>query len=307
MHDTLKYLDERPNHRQYPPGRTVLRMVYAYQREFRPCRSRTTRWFTARGRWLEKMPGDDWQRFANLRLPLLTATCTANRARNSCSWAANGASGKQWKHDDSLDWHRSVVRRTAGTAAARLDLNRVCKSEPATHAGDCFNDGFRMGRLLRLGLERHEFLRKSQNGREAILVICNFTPVPRNGYRVGVPHDGFWKELLNSDADVYWGGGMGNQGGVWADQLGWHGRPYSLNLTIPPLGVLFLPFFRPAYRKWLETTPWTRRKPLPVGAGCAWDGKISSSPRRRACRSGYPACSILWQRSRSWRAAIWSP
>ena len=83
------------------------------------------------------------------------------------------------------------------------------------------------------------FLRKSQNG-ETVLVICNFTPVPRCGYRVGVPHSGFWKELLNSDADIYWGGGMGNQGGAWSDPHGWHGRPFSLHLTIPPLGVLFL-------------------------------------------------------------------
>ena len=118
------------------------------------------------------------------------------------------------------------------------DLNRLYQNEPALYEGDCFNDGFEWVDCTDSASSVMSFLRKSRNG-ETILVICNFTPVPRSSYRVGVPHGGFWKELLNSDADVYWGSGMGNQGGSMADPHGWHGRPFSLHLTIPPLGALF--------------------------------------------------------------------
>jgi 1,4-alpha-glucan branching enzyme len=236
MHDTLKYLEREPIHRKFHQGELSFRMVYAYSENFVMPLSHDEV-VHGKGSLAEKMPGDDWQRFANLRL--LYGYMYGQPGKKLLFMGCEWGQWRQWNHELSLDWHQIGYPPHGGMQRWVADLNRLYKNEPALYEGDCFNDGFEWIDCSDSASSVMSFLRKSQNG-ELVLVICNFTPVPRSGYRVGVPHKGFWKELLNSDADIYWGGGMGNQGGAWADSNGWHGRPFSLHLTIPPLGVLFL-------------------------------------------------------------------
>lgn len=235
MHDTLKYLERDPIHRQYHQGELSFRMVYAYSENFVMPLSHDEV-VHGKGSMVEKMPGDDWQRFGNLRL--LYGYMYGQPGKKLLFMGDEWGQWQQWKHDSSLDWHQLGYAPHGGMQRWVSDLNRLYKSEPALYEGDCFSDGFEWIDCSDSSSSIMSFLRKSQKG-ETILVICNFTPVPRGSYRVGVPHGGFWKELLNSDAEIYWGGGQGNLGGVWADQHGWHGRPFSLHLNIPPLGVLF--------------------------------------------------------------------
>ncbi len=239
MHDTLKYLEREPIHRQFHQGELSFRMVYAYSENFVMPLSHDEV-VHGKGSMVEKMPGDDWQKFANLRL--LYGYMYGQPGKKLLFMGDEWGQWQQWKHDLSLDWHQLNFPPHSGMQRWVGDLNRIYKNEPALHEGDCFNDGFEWVDCSDSASSVMSFLRKSLNG-EMVLVICNFTPVPRLGYRRRlrtVTHGASGAEMLNSDADIYWGGGMGNQGGVWADQHGWHGRPFSLNLTIPPLGVLFL-------------------------------------------------------------------
>ena len=119
------------------------------------------------------------------------------------------------------------------------DLNHLYRSEPSLYEGDCHPGGFEWIDASDTASSVMSFLRRADDG-TSVLVVCNFTPVPRFDYRVGVPHGGYWRELLNSDATVYWGSGQGNAGGATADPESWNGRPYSVKLVLPPLGVLFL-------------------------------------------------------------------
>ena len=236
MHDTLKYMERNPIHRQYHQGELAFRMVYAYSENFVMPLSHDEV-VHGKGSLLEKMPGDDWQKFANLRL--LYGYMYSQPGKKLLFMGDEWGQWQQWKHDQSLDWHQLDHPPHQGMLRWVTDLNRLYKNEPALYEGDCFPDGFEWIDCTDSGASTFSFLRKSLDG-EVILILCNFTPVPRTGYRVGVPHGGFWRELLNSDADVYWGGSQGNIGGVMADAAGWHGRPHSLTVTIPPLGVLFL-------------------------------------------------------------------
>jgi 1,4-alpha-glucan branching enzyme len=146
---------------------------------------------------------------------------------------------REWGHDTSLEWDvlRYPVHR--GVQAWMEQLNRVYRSEPALHALDNTVDGFEWVDCNDNATSTISLLRKSEAPQDTVLVACNYTPVPRVGYRVGVPHGGYWRELLNSDGREYGGSGMGNLGGVQAEEIPTHGRPFSLNLTLPPLAALF--------------------------------------------------------------------
>lgn len=236
MHDTLKYMAREPIHRQFHQGELSFRMVYAYSENFVMPLSHDEV-VHGKGSLLEKMPGDDWQKFANLRL--LYGYMYGQPGKKLLFQGDEWGQWQQWKHDLSLDWHQLNYPPHGGMLRWVSDLNRLYRNEPALYDGDCFNDGFEWVDSNDSAASVFSFLRKSRDG-QYVLVICNFTPVLRHNYRVGVPHGGFWKELLNSDSEIYWGGGNGNLGGVNADQHGWHGRPWSLHLTIPPMGALFL-------------------------------------------------------------------
>jgi 1,4-alpha-glucan branching enzyme len=146
---------------------------------------------------------------------------------------------QQWKHDGSLDWDQTHHWPHEGIQRWVADLNRVYSEEAALHEMDCRPGGFEWVDCNDSAAGVVSFLRKTQSGHRQVLAVYNFTPVARMGYRVGVPAEGFWKELINSDAADYGGSGVGNYGGHDAQQQPWHNQPCSLSLNIPPLGVVF--------------------------------------------------------------------
>jgi len=149
---------------------------------------------------------------------------------------------REWTHDESLDWHLLQYSPHSGLRRWVSDLNRVYRSQPALHQVDFSSAGFEWIDCNDVENSVVSFIRKAHNAEDIVLVVCNFTPVTRFGYRVGVPSPGFWKELLNSDAKEYGGSGQGNLGGVEAEPIPFHGRPYSLSITLPPLAALFFKF-----------------------------------------------------------------
>jgi len=158
----------------------------------------------------------------------------------------------EWSHESGLEWNLVRYDRHQKLQRWVADLNRLYRSEPALHQGDCMDQGFEWIDANDADNSVLSFLRKSvpqaghphpnplPQGEGEILVVCNFTPVPRRDYRVGVPRGGFWRELINSDSEAYGGSGWGNLGGVEAEAVPFHGRPYSLNVTAPPLSAVLL-------------------------------------------------------------------
>ena len=186
---------------------------------------------------LDKMAGDDWQKFANLRL--LYGSMFAQPGQKLIFMGGEFAQWAEWNHDRSLDWHLTQHAPHSGMQQWITDLNDVYRSEPALHELNCDPAGFEWIDANDSQQSVLAFVRKSQGAKDLVLAICNFTSVPRVDYRLGVPRGGFWKELLNSDARVYWGGGMGNLGGVSAEDIPSHARPCSLRVTLPPLSIVF--------------------------------------------------------------------
>jgi 1,4-alpha-glucan branching enzyme len=235
MHDTLTYLRREPIHRQYHHNELSFRMIYAFSENFVLPLSHDEV-VHGKGSLLQKMPGDDWQQFANLRL--LFGYMFGQPGKKLLFMGGEWGQRHEWRHDSSLDWHEAAHASHAGVQRWVADLNRVYRTEPALHEFDCRPAGFEWVDCCDSASSVISFLRKGK-GPERLLVVCNFTPVPRFGYRVGVPHCGYWQELLNSDASIYWGSGLGNAGGCHADPVPWHHHhPCSLNLTLPPLAAL---------------------------------------------------------------------
>jgi 1,4-alpha-glucan branching enzyme len=186
---------------------------------------------------LAKMPGDEWQKFANLRL--LFAFIHAQPGRKLLFMGGEFGQWNEWNPDTSLDWH--LVRdgsRHQGLQNWVADLNRFYRSEAALHQTSDDGENFEWVDASDAELSTFSWLRHSRAG-ETLLIACNCTPVPRHNYRVGVPAGGLWLEMLNSDARQYGGSGQGNLGGVEASPFGWHSRSHSLTLTLPPLGAVF--------------------------------------------------------------------
>jgi 1,4-alpha-glucan branching enzyme len=237
MHDTLQYLHRDPIHRRYHHNELVFRSVYAFSENYVLPLSHDEV-VHGKGSLLGKMPGDDWQRFANLRL--LLGWMYAQPGKKLLFMGAEWGQGPEWRHDGSLDWDLLSYPPHSGVQKWVADLNRLYRDEPALYEGDCTPAGFEWVDCSDAGHSVLCFLRKGIATAESVLVVCNFTPAPRWGYRVGVPGGGFWRELLNGDAKVYGGSGMGNLGGVTAEKSSWHGQPFSMPLTLPPLAVVFL-------------------------------------------------------------------
>ena len=236
MHDTLDYMHHEPIHRAYHHNQITFRQLYAFHENFVLPLSHDEV-VHGKGSLLGRMPGDDWQKFANLRL--LLSYMWAQPGKKLLFMGGEIAQWREWHHEESLDWHLLQYAPHEGVRKLVEDLNRMYRAEPALFERDCEPAGFEwvdcadwQGSIL-------AFLRRGK-GADAVAVACNFTPVPRIGYRLGVPFGGIWRELLNSDGESYGGSGMGNFGGVAAEEIPTHGRPFSLNLTLPPLGAVFL-------------------------------------------------------------------
>ncbi len=237
MNDTLRYFQNDPVYRKYDHGQLSFSLIYAFHENFILPLSHDEV-VHGKGSLIDKMPGDVWQKFANLRL--LYAYMFGHPGKKLLFMGDELAQWKEWDHDRSIDWHLLQWPDHHGIKQLVSDLNALYKSEPALHQVDFDWEGFEW-------LELHDwensvlaFLRRGKDPSEFIVVVCNFTPVVREGYRIGVPIGGYYREILNTDADRYAGSNAGNDGGAWAHPFAWGGRPFHLNLKLPPLGVLFL-------------------------------------------------------------------
>jgi 1,4-alpha-glucan branching enzyme len=236
MHDTLSYLAEDPIHRKYHHGELTFRSVYASSEHFVVPLSHDEV-VHGKGSLLAKMPGDEWQKFATLRL--LYGYQFAVPGKKLLFMGAELAPWAEWNHDVGLDWGLLDHGSHAGVARWVTDLNRVYRSEPALHRLDTEPEGFSWLRHDDAETSILSFLRRDGEGREAV-VVCNFTPVPRSNITLGVAWDGWWTEAVNSDAVEYGGSGVGNLGGVEAQPVPWHGWPRTITVTAPPLGCVIL-------------------------------------------------------------------
>jgi 1,4-alpha-glucan branching enzyme len=236
MHDTLKYVEQDPIHRQHHHDRLSFGLVYAWSERFILPISHDE---VVHGKHslIDKMPGDRWQKFANLRA-YLTFMWT-HPGKKLLFMGCEFGQWREWNHDTELDWHFLQYADHRGVHTLVGDLNRLYRSQPALHEQDCQPQGFQWVIGDDSGNSVYAYLRWSKEG-EPLLVVANLTPVPRHGYRVGVPFSGKWAELLNSDAGVYAGSNVGNGGGVMAEEIRSHGQPASLELELPPLGVVIL-------------------------------------------------------------------
>lgn len=237
MHDTLQYFSTDPIHRRYHQNELTFRAVYAFTENFILPLSHDEV-VHGKGSLVGKMPGDEWQRFANLRLlySYMFATPGKKLLFMGCEFGQVG----EWSHESSLDWHVLRYPVHAGVLELMRQINRVYADEPALHQLDLDPRGFEW-----IDANDHEqsvisFLRKGSAPDALIAVVINCTPLPRHNYRVGLPAAGFWRELLNSDAKEFGGSGQGNFGGVETTLAPWNGRPQSVTLTLPPLGALYL-------------------------------------------------------------------
>ncbi|HPA59427.1 MAG TPA: 1,4-alpha-glucan branching protein GlgB [Synergistales bacterium] len=237
MHDSLKYMSKDPVFRKYEHDSLTFSAWYAFSENFVLPLSHDEV-VHGKGSLLGKMPGDEWQRFANLRL--LFGYMFAHPGKKLLFMGGEFAQGMEWDHDSSLDWHLAGEGYHAGVKRWVEDLNRVYGEERALHELDCSHEGFRWVDARDSGNSVISFLRFGRDRKGAVLAVCNFTPVPRYGYVLGVPFGGRWREILNSDAGLYGGSGTGNLGGVEAEGEPSHGFPWRVTLTLPPLGVVFL-------------------------------------------------------------------
>jgi 1,4-alpha-glucan branching enzyme len=237
MHDTLEYMSQDPVFRKYHHDKLTFRMIYAFHENFVLPLSHDEVVYGKRS-LLGKMPGDDQQKFANLRL--LLGYMYAQPGKKLLFMGGEFGQWSEWVHDGSLDWHLMNSASHAGIQRWTSDLNRFYRNEPALFETDCNALGFEWIDCSDWESSVFSFLRKPKSATEAVIVVSNFTPVPRYNYRIGAPKGGYWREALNSDATIYGGSGHGNLGGIDASPVGLHGRPHSLTLTLPPLTVLFL-------------------------------------------------------------------
>jgi 1,4-alpha-glucan branching enzyme len=190
-----------------------------------------------KGSLLGKMAGMGWDEFANLRA--LYGYMYGQAAKKLLFMGGEIGQRAEWNHDGTLEWPLLEHESHAGIQKWVRDLNWVYRSEPALHELDCEPDGFQWVDCNDADQSLLSFLRRGHSSEDLVLVACNFTPLPRSGYRLGVPRGGLWQEILNSDATDYWGQGFGNLGGVEATPTPSHGHPFSVEVTLPPLGVVF--------------------------------------------------------------------
>jgi 1,4-alpha-glucan branching enzyme len=237
MHDTLHYMQLEPVHRKFHHNELTFRRIYAYHERFVLPLSHDEVVY-GKGSLLRKMPGDIWQKYANLRL--LFAYMFSISGKPLMFMGGELGQWTEWNHDSSVDWHLQHEHFPAGMMRLLEQLNRVKRETPALHACDFDPSGFDWIDANDSEQSTLSFLRFAEGDKRTVAAVFNFTPVPRHNYRVGVPGDGFWEEILNTDAKEFGGSGQGNQGGLETAPVGSHGRPFSLNLTLPPLGGVFL-------------------------------------------------------------------
>ncbi len=236
MHDTLLYMSKEPVHRKYHQDNLTFRMLYAFHENFVLPLSHDEV-VHGKGSLLGRMTGDDWQKFGNLRV--LYGYMFGHCAKKLLFMGGEIGQWSEWQHDHSLEWHLLEYEPHRKLQTWVRDLLHLYRSEPALYEIDFDPAGFQWVDCCDTESSVISFLRKGKAPRDVVLVVCNFTPVPRQNYQLGVPFGGYWRELLNSDAERYGGSGHGNLGGVHSAPIYSHGFDNTLNLTLPPLGCLY--------------------------------------------------------------------
>jgi 1,4-alpha-glucan branching enzyme len=235
MHDTLDYMHKDPIYRRYHQGEITFSMIYAFNENFVLALSHDEV-VHGKGSLLDKMPGDLWQKFANLRL--LFGYQYAHPGKKLNFMGSEFGQWQEWRSAHSLDWHLLDNASHSGLQAWVRDLNRVYREQPALYEHDFDPHGFRWIDASDADSSVLSFIRYADNREDYVVVVCNFTPALRHGYRVGVPSGGYYSELLNSDSATYGGSNAGNGGGVHTENVSAHGFENSLSLTLPPLGMV---------------------------------------------------------------------
>jgi 1,4-alpha-glucan branching enzyme len=236
MHDTLEYMSRDPVHRRYHHNKLTFRMIYAFHENFVLPLSHDEVVY-GKGSLLGKMPGDRWQKFANLRA--LYGYMYAQPGKKMLFMGSEFGQPTEWAHDGSLPWELLTDPMHQGLKDWVSDLNHLYRNDPALYELDCDPGGFEWIDCDDAEHSVISLLRKGKSTKDLILVVCNFTPVPRYSYRLGAPRAGHWQELLNSDSARYGGSNMGNLGGLESVPIPLHARPHSLTLTLAPLSVSF--------------------------------------------------------------------
>ena len=235
MHDTLHYLARDPVFRKYHLNELTFRQVYAFAENFVLPLSHDEVVY-GKGSLLRKMPGDDWRKFANLRL--LLGYMYTQSGKKLLFMSDEIGQWDEWNHESSVQWHLLDLPRHRGTQRWVRDLNTFYRGEPALHQLDTDPAGFAWIDCNDAEASVLTYLRRGKETADVLVIACNFTPLPRHNYRIGVPAAGYWTESLNSDAPLYGGSGQGNMGGVEATPIACHGHFQSLNVTLPPLGIV---------------------------------------------------------------------
>jgi 1,4-alpha-glucan branching enzyme len=236
MHDTLEYLRQEPVHRRWHHDQMTFGLMYAFSENFILPLSHDEV-VHGKGSLLSRIPGDAWQQFATLRA--YYAVMWAQPGKKLLFMGQEFAQGPEWNFAAGLEWPLLDVSWHRGTQTLVRDCNRTYREHRALHDRDCSADGFRWIVVDDAASSVFGWLRFG-DGAPPVAVIANFTPVPREGYRIGLPAPGRWREILNTDAAAYGGSGCGNAGGIDARPGEWNGFPCSAALTVPPLGTLWL-------------------------------------------------------------------
>jgi 1,4-alpha-glucan branching enzyme len=235
MHDTIKYFGNDPIYRKYKHNQLTFSLIYAFTENFMLPFSHDEVVY-GKGSMLKKMPGDDWQRFANLRL--VYSYMFTHPGTKLLFMGAEFAQGSEWNFQKSLDWYVLQYPNHQGMQQTVQALNKLYRGEPALYERSFESSGFEW---IDGGNAQHSVLvyaRKGNDYHDELIVILNMTPVTRSNYRIGVPQPGAWKEIYNSDDKAFWGSGVSNPAPVQAESIYWQGKPNSINVTLPPLAAV---------------------------------------------------------------------
>lgn len=237
MHDILTYMSKDPIHRRYHQNLITFGLLYAFHENFALVLSHDEVVHGKRA-LLDKMPGHWWDKFGNLRA--LYGFMFGHPGKKTLFMGGEFGQWREWDCESSLDWHLVQSPLHRGMQALVRDLNHLYRSQPALHQVDFHYSGFEWIDFRDADRSVLSFLRRAAEPSDFVVFVCNFTPMVRFEYRIGVPEPGYYRELLNTDATIYGGSGQGNAGGRWAEPIPWQGRPWSLHLTLPPLATLIL-------------------------------------------------------------------
>ncbi len=236
MHDTLRYVMRDPAHRKYHHNELTFRMLYAFNESFTLPLSHDEV-VHGKGPLYDKQSGDAWRKLAGMRS--LYAYMFSMSGKKLLFMGCEFGQKQEWRHDGQLDWHLLEEPGHAGLLQLVGDLNRLYRSEPALHELDCEPGGFTWINANDAEASVYSYFRSAKSSAVRIVCVLNFSPSPLFNFRVGVPGPGYWKEVLNTDADLYGGTNVGNNGGLQAEAMANHGQPYSIMMSIPPLGAVF--------------------------------------------------------------------